>query len=385
MDVPDDARPDVLRDPDARLDRRARGGARRGAAADRRRLPEPARRRATADRPPPGRPDGDLRDDTVELDEARRSTEWQEYVFWNVPEGAARRTWSLPPELAGLPDVPGSGLPIPGPICTPSLASIDAALAPDTEEGYHLLPRDARRIATAHAFAKTSRGARRRTAQVRLPVTASPIGALADPADFAAPPDAGGPRPLGRGGPRGSARHGWRGSGRAFAATGVDAYFGVRREHMRYLTGFALGEGEEKVAGHSGQFLVGGDEVVVLADSRYTIQARREASGSAARRGRLRPAGRLGAARRIGRGAAGRGRGRLRAARALAAARGGRAGRRAGADRGLGRGRPGDEGAGRARAGRGGLRRRGPGAGRAPAGDPAGRHRARRSRSSSSG
>ena len=46
---------------------------------------------------------------------------------------------------------------------------------------------------------------------------------------------------------------------------------------MRYLTGFTLGDGEEKVAGNSGQFLVGGDEVVVLADSRYTIQARREA------------------------------------------------------------------------------------------------------------
>ena len=57
----------------------------------------------------------------------------------------------------------------------------------------------------------------------------------------------------------------------------VDAYFGVRREHMRYLTGFALGEGEEKVAGNSGQFVVSGDEVVVLADSRYLIQARREA------------------------------------------------------------------------------------------------------------
>ena len=40
-----------------------------------------------------------------------------------------------------------------------------------------------------------------------------------------------------------------------FATAGVDAYFGVRREHMRYLTGFTLGEGEEKVAGNSGQFL----------------------------------------------------------------------------------------------------------------------------------
>ena len=47
---------------------------------------------------------------------------------------------------------------------------------------------------------------------------------------------------------------------------------------MRYLTGFALAEGEEKVAGNSGQFLVGGDDsLAVLADSRYTIQARREA------------------------------------------------------------------------------------------------------------
>jgi len=60
-------------------------------------------------------------------------------------------------------------------------------------------------------------------------------------------------------------------------AAGVDAYFGVRREHMRYLTGLALADGEEKVAGTSGQFVVSGDEVAVLADSRYTIQVRREA------------------------------------------------------------------------------------------------------------
>ncbi len=60
---------------------------------------------------------------------------------------------------------------------------------------------------------------------------------------------------------------------------GIDAYFGLRREHMRYLTGFTLGEGEETVAGTSGQFLVGRDELVVLADSRYSIQARREVSG----------------------------------------------------------------------------------------------------------
>ena len=97
------------------------------------------------------------------------------------------------------------------------------------------------------------------------------------PADFAAPPTA-------------ADRARWTEADRAarperlarlrarFAAAGIDAYFGVRPEHARYLTGLVLGDGEEKVAGNSGQFLIGGDEVVVLADSRYTIQVRREAS-----------------------------------------------------------------------------------------------------------
>ena len=99
---------------------------------------------------------------------------------------------------------------------------------------------------------------------------------LPQPADFAAPPTA-------------VQLAGWEEADRAarparlarlrarFAEAGVDAYFGVRREHMRYLTGFALAEGEEKSAGTSGQFLVAGEETVILADSRYTIQARREA------------------------------------------------------------------------------------------------------------
>ena len=61
------------------------------------------------------------------------------------------------------------------------------------------------------------------------------------------------------------------------AQAGLDAYFGLRREEIRYLTGVVLGDGEEKVAGHSGRFLVTAGEVVVLADSRYALQARREA------------------------------------------------------------------------------------------------------------
>lgn len=60
-------------------------------------------------------------------------------------------------------------------------------------------------------------------------------------------------------------------------AEAVDAYFGLRREHMRWLTGFTLAEGEDRVAGHSGQLLVGPDDVLMVTDSRYTIQARREA------------------------------------------------------------------------------------------------------------
>ena len=102
------------------------------------------------------------------------------------------------------------------------------------------------------------------------------MGELPVPSDFAPPPDA-------------ATRARWREAERAhrpgrlaalrtqLAAAGVDGYFGTRREHMRWLTGFTLGEGEDKVSGHSGQFLVGPDDVVVVTDSRYTVQARREA------------------------------------------------------------------------------------------------------------
>jgi Xaa-Pro aminopeptidase len=61
------------------------------------------------------------------------------------------------------------------------------------------------------------------------------------------------------------------------AEAGVDAFLGLRAESSRYLTGFALGDGEDRVAGNSGQFLVSATEVVLFADSRYEIQARREA------------------------------------------------------------------------------------------------------------
>jgi len=101
---------------------------------------------------------------------------------------------------------------------------------------------------------------------------------LPRPGDFAAPPDA-------------ASRGRWTEADAAhrpgrldrlrarMAEEGVDAYFGVRPEHMRWLTGFRLADGEEKVAGHSGQFLVGPEDAVVVTDSRYTVQAGRECLG----------------------------------------------------------------------------------------------------------
>ncbi|MBI3750163.1 MAG: aminopeptidase P family protein [Chloroflexi bacterium] len=96
------------------------------------------------------------------------------------------------------------------------------------------------------------------------------------PADFAAPPTA--------------ADHArWAEADRAarpqrlarlrerMAAAGVDGYFGLRWEHMRYLTGLPFDESEVTGAGDSGKFLVTLDEVYVLADSRYTIAVRRDA------------------------------------------------------------------------------------------------------------
>ncbi|HEX8025415.1 MAG TPA: Xaa-Pro peptidase family protein [Candidatus Limnocylindrales bacterium] len=56
----------------------------------------------------------------------------------------------------------------------------------------------------------------------------------------------------------------------------VDGYFGLRWEHMRYLAGLPFDEREIAGSGDSGKFLVTADELIVLADSRYTLLVERE-------------------------------------------------------------------------------------------------------------
>ncbi|MEO8208873.1 MAG: endolytic transglycosylase MltG [Chloroflexota bacterium] len=60
--------------------------------------------------------------------------EWVNYFFWSVPEGGLGNV-DLPADLTGYQTYQNRGL-IPGPICTPTVASIDAALEPNTADGY---------------------------------------------------------------------------------------------------------------------------------------------------------------------------------------------------------------------------------------------------------
>jgi UPF0755 protein len=59
---------------------------------------------------------------------------WPEYSFWNVPRDPLASI-DFPKRIAGYQTYQVAGL-IPGPIVTPTVASIDAALAPDTSTGY---------------------------------------------------------------------------------------------------------------------------------------------------------------------------------------------------------------------------------------------------------
>jgi UPF0755 protein len=83
---------------------------------------------------------------------------WVSYFFWTVPKQfPGMSAVPVPSDLAGYQTYNKGGL-IPGPICTPRVASIDAALNPTTSTGYlyFVAIRDASGKTTGrHAFAKT--------------------------------------------------------------------------------------------------------------------------------------------------------------------------------------------------------------------------------------
>jgi UPF0755 protein len=91
--------------------------------------------------------------DTLALADREFET-WQEYTFWDVPETAMKDV-VLPEDLLGYQTYTQPGL-IPGPICTPTLGSIDAALRPDTTDKfiYFLAIPEGD---GAHVFAKTAK------------------------------------------------------------------------------------------------------------------------------------------------------------------------------------------------------------------------------------
>jgi peptidoglycan lytic transglycosylase G len=89
--------------------------------------------------------------DTVALD-GLPFAQWQTYFFWKTA-GRDLNSVDLPKDLAGYQTYQRAGLP-PGPICSPSDASIAAALDPNTKTGYFYfvaIPDGGGK----HAFAKT--------------------------------------------------------------------------------------------------------------------------------------------------------------------------------------------------------------------------------------
>lgn len=80
--------------------------------------------------------------------------QWKTYAFWTIPKEPVGQI-TLPPDLLGYQTYTQAGLP-PGPICTPTIASIDAALEPDTKSGYLFFVAKSDGSNT-HAFAKTAK------------------------------------------------------------------------------------------------------------------------------------------------------------------------------------------------------------------------------------
>ncbi|HEY8437781.1 MAG TPA: endolytic transglycosylase MltG [Candidatus Limnocylindrales bacterium] len=72
--------------------------------------------------------------DTLKLDPANIPS-WTSYTFWATLPAGYQLPSELPDDLAAYNTYTHQGL-IPGPICTPTLASIDAAVQPNTKDHY---------------------------------------------------------------------------------------------------------------------------------------------------------------------------------------------------------------------------------------------------------
>ena len=91
--------------------------------------------------------------DTVALEETPFE-QWQDYFFWRTA-GEPLADVELPEELEDYQSYQTRGLP-PGPICSPSVESIQAALEPDTEDEYlYFLAIPGEEGGGRHVFSKT--------------------------------------------------------------------------------------------------------------------------------------------------------------------------------------------------------------------------------------
>ncbi len=181
--------------------------------------------------------------DTVNLD-AMDFEKWQEYVFWTVPEAPMAKL-DLPESLLGYDTYTQAGLP-PGPIATPTLKSIDAALSPNTKDKfiYFLAIPDG---GGAHVFAKTSAQHEKNKAEYGYSEAAT--GRAAE--DFAPSPTPDQRSAWADADARRSTRAPGSSLRDRFAGEGIDAYFGVRpRAHAlpdRLHPGRRGGEGRRNV------------------------------------------------------------------------------------------------------------------------------------------
>ncbi len=133
--------------------------------------------------------------DTLQLDKLKFA-QWQDYVFWDKLKGQLPAT--LPDDLAGYNTYTSKGLP-PAPISSPSVASLDAALNPNTKAGYLFFIAKGDGSGTS-AFAKTRAEHDQQRGEVQEGLTC-PRRCPSRPTSRrrpTAPPAVAGPRPIGR-------------------------------------------------------------------------------------------------------------------------------------------------------------------------------------------